>query len=300
MNAVIRSATTTELVQRPVPTPGPGEILVEIHCAGICRTDLYAASGALPVQAGRVLGHELAGAVVRSDGSVPVGARVTAVPGRSCGTCPECALFPERCAYPALLGLDLDGAFADFVVLPAASAVVVPGSLSDEEVAFVEPLAAAMAPLTAIAKTDRVGVVGRGRIGSLLARVIETATGRAPLRLDDHPSASSALDVVVETAPDAVSLDLALRALRPGGKLVLKSRPFERVPFDLRLAVQKELSLVGARYAPFRDAVTWLAEERVAVRDLFGGTAPLDRFADSFTRAATAHAPKLFLAPGSG
>jgi threonine dehydrogenase-like Zn-dependent dehydrogenase len=303
MSAIVRRAGGVELVAVSAPVPRPGEVLVEVALAGTCRTDLFVADGVLAVAEGRILGHELSGRIVAAASSERrVGERVTVLPAIPCHRCASCAERPERCARPAFLGLAEDGGFARFVRVPAVCALPLPDAISDREGAFVEPLAAALAVLDAgLRAEDTVAVVGRNRIGELAARVVEAAHGRRPAVLDEsEPGPSDAFDAVIETVPTSAALDLAFASLRPRGRLILKSRPPAHVPFDLALAVRKEIALQGARYGSFAEAIRWLAEGRVDVRDLLGPIFPLEGFADAFALARRKDAKKVFLAPGDG
>jgi threonine dehydrogenase-like Zn-dependent dehydrogenase len=302
MRAIVRRGGVTQLSEVAAPVASAGDVIIEIAVAGTCRTDLFVADGTLPVADGRVLGHECQGRIVASASDERrVGERVAVIPGIPCGHCPDCAARPERCARPRFLGVAEDGAFAQLVRVPARCALPLPDSIPDREGAFVEPLAAALAVLDAGARDgDSVAVVGRNRIGELVARVLESERGVRPTLLEEgEPVPRDAFDVVVETLPTSAGLDIALEALRPGGKLVLKSRPAARVPFDLALAVKKEIALQGARYASFSVAIAWLLERRVALEDLLGPVLPLTRFERAFELARAKGAPKVFLAPGA-
>jgi L-iditol 2-dehydrogenase len=273
MRAIVRNGTV-QLVERATPVAGEGEVLVEVKCAGICRTDVYVADGTLAVSEPRVLGHEAGGVVVSDHASLPRGARV--------------AIDPVR---PAMLGVERDGAFADVVVVPAHAVHRVPDDLRWEAVAMAEPVAAALGVLRApIGKRERGAVHGGGRIADLVVRVLEAA-GFAPLRWDGA-EAPRDLDWVVETRVDALS-ELML-ALRPGGTLVLKSRPPAPAALDVALAVRREITLVARSYGAFDDAVSWLANGRVRVDDLVGETYPLERFEAAFDAARRTERQKIF------
>ena len=155
-----------------------------------------------------------------------------------------------------------------------------------------EPVAAALGVLRApIHKRTRGAVHGAGRIADLVVRVLEVA-GFSPIRWDGA-DAPSDLDWVVETSPDALS-DL-MRALRPGGTLVLKSRPPKPAALDVALAVSREITLVARSWGEFDHAVTWLATGRIHVDDLVGETYPLDRYEAAFVAAKRSEKQKIFL-----
>lgn len=278
MRALVRDGKV-ELAERALPALGDDEVLVEVKRAGICRTDVYVAEGVLAVREPRVLGHEAAGVVASEHPRLPRGARV--------------AIDPIR---PCMLGVERDGAFADFVVVPASTVHRVPDDLRWEAAAMAEPVAAALGVLRApIHKRARGAVHGAGRIADLVVRVLEAA-GFSPIRWDgpsDVVGAPSDLDWVVETRTDALS-DL-MRALRPGGTLVLKSRPPKPAALDVALAVSREITLVARSWGAFDDAVTWLATGRVRVDDLVGETYPIERFEAAFAAARRSERQKIFL-----
>jgi len=273
MRALVRQGRV-ELAERAQPALGEDDVLVEVKRAGICRTDVYVADGTLAVREPRVLGHEAAGVVASDHPRLPRGSRV--------------AIDPIR---PCMLGVERDGAFADFVAVPATTVHRVPDDLRWEAAAMAEPVAAALGVLRApIHKRARGAVHGTGRIADLVVRVLEAA-GFSPIRWEGAP-APSELDWVVETRPDALSE--LMRALRPGGTLVLKSRPPSPAALDVALAVSREITLVARSWGAFDDAVTWLSTGRVRVDDLVGETYPLERFEDAFTAARRSERQKIF------
>jgi L-iditol 2-dehydrogenase len=272
--------------------PAEGEVLVTVKSAGICRTDVYVADGSLIVREPLVIGHEAAGVVMRADAGFDVGERVAINPALSCLVCATCASHGERpCADPVMLGVDRDGAFAEVVSVPARALVRVPNGVRWEVAAMAEPVAAALGVLRApIDRRGRGAVYGSGRIADLLVRVLE-AGGFAPIAWSE---AHGDLDWVVEARAIDGGLDEALRALRPGGTLVLKSRPANGAKLDVALAVRKEITIVARSYGPFDDAVAWLASGRLRVDDLVGEVFPLERHEAAFAAARAGERHKVF------
>jgi threonine dehydrogenase-like Zn-dependent dehydrogenase len=294
VKAVIREGGV-RLVAGTRPRRLPGETLVAVRRAGICRTDLYVADGRLAVEEPRVLGHEAAGVVVESD-EVLVGTRVAIQPALSCrvlGLAPCAACAVERpCSAPSMLGVDRDGAFAEVLAVPSRAVVRVPDDISWEVAAMAEPVAAALGVLRApIPRGTRGAVAGKGRIAGLMVRVLEEA-GHAPIPWTEKPTN---LDWVVESGVADHALDCALSALKPGGMLVLKSRPPAGATFDVATAVRRELHIVARSYGAFDEAVTWLG--RLRLEDLVGEVFPLDRFETAFEAARKDEKRKIFLAP---
>jgi threonine dehydrogenase-like Zn-dependent dehydrogenase len=301
MQALVRTDAGPALVTRPLPRRQPGEALIQVLLTGICRTDLFAADGQLPVAPLRVLGHETAGLVAEADRDAPLrpGQRVAIHPILACGGCRPC-LAGHACSRPRMLGLDEDGAFAGWMVVPASAVWPVPDALSLERVAYVEPVAAALAVLRAPIDRARRGlVVGTNRIAQLTLRVLAAHGFRGVSQIAaGDPVDEDAFDWAIETLATAETMEALLRAVRPGGVVVLKSRPAGRVPLDLARAVRKDLSLHAVSYAPFADAIDLLG--RLEVDDLLGERAPLADFREVFARARADESRKLFLAPPAG
>lgn len=273
--------------------PGDGEIVVEVKRAGICRTDSYVAEGSLAVDEPRVMGHEAAGVTLD-------GARVAIEPMLSCAMvgrakCVACEAG-RPCVRPAMLGVDRDGAFADRACVPARAVHRVPDSISWEAAAMAEPVAAALGVLRALSTRDRSArgaVIGRGRIADLVARVLRSA-GFAHDVIDVNDARDDAFDWIVEARATDGALIAATRALRPGGTLVLKSRPPAPAALDVALAVRKEITIIARSYGAFDDAIAWLASGRVAVDDLVGEVFPLERFDAAFSAARASEGKKIF------
>lgn len=242
-----------EVVDRPEPEPGPGEVVVAVERCGICGSDLHLrASGLLP--AGAVLGHELGGRVVEAapDGSgPPVGTLVAVLPARRCGTCSACrAGRPNLCQLQLTTSIGLgwrDGGFAERVAVPASGCHPMPAGSTPGRTALVEPYAVALHALARSRVGDdrdlAVAVIGAGTVGLMcvaaLARagvarlvVAEPRAGRADAA---RAVGATAVDAVVDVArvlgaPPEVVFDAtgaaavpgrAVEAAAPGGQVVL-------------------------------------------------------------------------------
>jgi threonine dehydrogenase-like Zn-dependent dehydrogenase len=312
MKAVVRNSERTELDEIPAPSRPPGWIKLRVLLAAICRTDVQAATGLLPLAGRRILGHEMVGEVLEADltGRYRPGDRVAvAQPLISCGECKMCA-DGERCAQRLMLGVDIDGAFAEEVVVPEASVCAVPHELALPRAAYVEPIAAMSAVLGAPIRPDGRGLVlGSGRIADLTARILRAHgfafVESAPMldrpqnpdfRETMDPGALEYYDFVIEAAGTDEALDLALRLVRPCGVVVLKSRPAVRLSIDVTRAVRNDVTLASVSYGPFGDAVRLAGE--LEIDDLLGPVYPLDKFDEALTASAdTSLGHKVFLAP---
>ncbi len=298
MRAVVRDGNGVSLVQAPRPVRPPGWLRLRVLLAGICRTDLYAAEGLLSVSGPRILGHELVGQVLEADpgSAMATGTRVTVAPLLPCGACHGCRRS-AACLEPRMLGVAVDGAFAEELVVPETSAHRVPGDLSLRRAAYTEPIAASLAVLGApIRREQRGAVLGSGRIATLTARILD-AHGFARVELlADLAADPGAFDFLVETSATEEVLAAALRGVRPGGVVVLKSRPPRAVAIDVARAVLHDVTLAAVGYGSFPDAVRLAGE--LPVDDLLGDVFPLEAFAAAFARARDERgAAKLFLSP---
>lgn len=310
MRAVVREAGRVAL--REVPRPeirSADDVIVRVAVAGICRTDLYAAQGRLGGAGPLILGHEFAGTVEAVGAHVTQvvpGTRVTVMPWVGCGHCAGCvslwAGVSLPCLRPQMLGVDLPGAFAELVCVPASAVYALPEGLPLAAGAYVEPIAASLAVLKAgVTAAERGLIYGENRIARLTYQVL-AAHGFARVDLYDPAIAGrapeeAAYDFVVETVATAPALAGVLRSVRPGGKVVLKSRPCQPVELDLRAAVLKEITLHAVNYSPFPAAIELAADTRFDLSGLLGPVFPLDQFEEAFRVAEGSEARKVFLAP---
>ncbi len=281
-----------------------GDVEIAVVLAGICRTDLHAAAGRIRTASGRVLGHELAGRVTGVGAKVTrfrPGERVTVFPIVGCARCPSCGRGapPWRCERSVMLGIDRQGAFADRLVVPQRAVYRLPDSVSFAHGAYAEPVAASLAVLDAELKEGAKGVIlGAGRIAELTRRVLASRGIDAPIRDPERDVlASCSVDFVIETAPTEHAIDAALDALRPGGVLVLKSRPADKVPFDFRRAVAREITIRAVAYGDMAAALTMIASGSLGLDDFVGPSYPLADYEAAFAAARVDESKKIFLRP---
>lgn len=299
----------------PAPVPAPGEALVRVRLAGICATDLALLEGYSPFTG--IPGHEFVGAIIAApDAPERVGERVVGEINIVCGTCPTCrAGRPTHCEGRTALGIrGRNGAFAEQLTLPLGNLHPVPAGVSDEQAVFTEPLAAALAILQRlpVPPAARVLIVGAGRLGQLIARVLRltgcelavvarhprqrellAAAGVRALAEDAVPA--RAFDLVVEASGAPAGFVLARSALRPRGTLVLKSTFRGSVPVDLAPLVVDEITVVGSRCGPFPPALRLLAAGLVDPTPLIDARLPLAEGVAAFALAARPGALKVLL-----
>ncbi len=301
------------------PEPGPGEALLRLRLAGVCSTDLELVRGYYPFRG--ILGHEFVADVVSSpDDPAWEGRRVVGEINAACSECrSSCRQGPTRhCPQRTVLGIvNRDGCFAEYLTLPIANLLEVPESLEDQAAVFTEPLAAALqiTQQVQIQPDSRVLVIGAGRLGQLIARVlaltgcrlcvsVRHAGQRERLErlgiecLQSDEIAAASMDVVIDAAGSPCGLDDALKAVRPCGAVVLKSTYASRHSIDFSRVVVDEVRLIGSRCGPFAPALRLMESARIDPRDLIQDRVSMDSAPSALERARQPGYLKALIAPG--
>ncbi|MFI7612751.1 zinc-dependent alcohol dehydrogenase family protein [Nonomuraea terrae] len=252
------------LVEREVPEPGPGEVLVRVEACGVCRTDLHLAEGDLPPRRPRTTpGHQAVGRVAGT------GERVGVAWLRStCGRCRYCRRGMENlCPGSAYTGWDADGGFAEYLVAPAEYVYPLPGDVPAERLAPL--LCAGIIGYRALARCDlpeggRLGIYGFGASAHLTAQaaiargatvhVVTRSPAARALALElgaasagDRPP--EPLDAAILFAPVGDLVPPALEALDRGGTLAIAGIHLTGVPpldYDRHLFQERTLRSVTA------------------------------------------------------
>lgn len=301
----------------PTPTPPAGEALIRVRLAGVCNTDLELAKGYYPYTG--VPGHEFVGQVESAPGAAGwTGRRVVGEINAACGACAQCAAGRRtHCERRTVLGIvNRDGAFAQHLVLPVANLHAVPDDLPDELAVFTEPVAAALRvhEQVAVAARDHVVVIGDGKLGQLIAQTLAgtgcdlLVVGRNPrkreslaalgIRAEDAGALPARrADVVVECTGNPEGLELARRAVRPRGTIVLKSTYHGQTRLDVSAVVVDEVTLMGSRCGPFAPALAALATGAVRVGHMVDARYPLADALEAFAHAGRPGAMKVLIKP---
>jgi len=297
------------------PVPPPGEALVRVRVAGVCNTDLELVRGYYPYAG--VPGHEFVGTVEAADGAPEWrGRRVVGEINAACGACPACeAGRRSHCEKRSVLGIvGRDGAFATHLRLPIANLHAVPDALPDAVAVFSEPVAAALEiqQQVRVAPSDRVVVIGAGKLGQLVAQTLAVTgcrlqvVGRSPRPLallaargiataTDAAIEPRRADLAIECTGHPDGLEIARRAVRPRGTIVLKSTYHGKAPIDMARFVVDEITLVGSRCGPFAPALALLADGRVDPRPLVEAHYPLADAVAAFDHASRPGALKILI-----
>jgi threonine dehydrogenase-like Zn-dependent dehydrogenase len=267
----------------PLPELEKGDVLIQPRLSGICSTDLELVNGYYPFCG--ILGHDFVGEVIEAPGFPDFeGKRVVGEINITCGHCIHCQ--QERgshCVNRTVLGISgRNGVFADYFSLPAKNLHIIPDSIADEQAVFTEPLAAALEiqEQINISPTDRVLVVGAGRLGQLVAQTISLndcdliVVARYPKQrkllekrgikvLDENNIAPGMMDIVVDTTGSPSGFEAARSAVRSRGTIVMKSTYAGPLEINASSLVVDEITLIGSRCGPFGPALDLIKDRLV-------------------------------------
>lgn len=218
---VLKAVGSATIDDVPDPSPGPGEVLIDVACVQPSVTECMLLAGepvathevlAARVAAGptRFGGHEFSGVVRVGGGRFAPGDRVTAVETATCGVCAACRRDrPDACVAPDIIGFTRPGAFAEQIVVPAVSVVAIPDGVSASAAAAIQPLAGALHAyaLADVRPGDTVLILGAGVMGVLAVQVARhgnagqvIVTGRSPAKR--ALAARFGADLVLDAAVD--------------------------------------------------------------------------------------------------
>lgn len=334
------------LVEVPVPVPGEGEVLVRVHATSICGTDLHIYDWnewaarritRLPM----TFGHEVAGTIEAVGAEVhhlEPGAFVAAETHIACGRCSTCrGGRPHICENLRILGVDTDGAFAEFVLLPSANAWVVGEGIHPDVASIMEPFGNGVHAAFGTGggediATNAVAVLGCGPIGLFAVGIARSLGAWKVIAIEPNPNrrgkarelgadlsvdptavdpVQAVLDetggvgaeVVLEMSGNAAAIDQGTRMLARGGRMSLLGLPEGPVTLDLNdQVIFKEARLQGITgremFRTWQQTTTLLSTGRVDVSPVISHRLPLSSYEEAFTITAAGDAGKVILLPG--
>lgn len=316
MKAVILINGELKVEDIQSPLLAEGEALIKVLKAGLCNTDLELIKGYMDFEG--VLGHEFVGCIVEAPEKDWVGKRIVGEINISCHECEMCqAGNSKHCLSRQVLGIQKkDGVFTEYVTLPLSNLHVLPSEISDIEAVFVEPLAAALEILEQIRirKEHEVLVLGDGKLGLLIAQVMQTQTphvfcvGHHPRKLTllqkkgiqtslEGQRWGQMFDVIVEATGNPKGLSEALCWIKPRGRIVVKSTFHGESKLDLSRMVIDEIQLIGSRCGPFGKALEFLKKRLIDVIELVDADFPLEEAQKAFELAKKPETMKVLLTP---
>jgi L-iditol 2-dehydrogenase len=312
--AVLVEPGRIEMEQRPLPRPGPGDVLIRVSSVGVCGSDTHyfrhGRIGSFVVEAPLVLGHEAAGTIVSVGESVDpsrIGQRVSIEPQRPDPDTAETRRGDYNlCPHMRFFGTPpVDGALCDYVTIGAAFAHPVPDSVSDDAAALCEPLSVGIAAVrkAGVIEGSRVLVTGAGPIGIVmvqLARAYDAteivvsdpdearrnqarASGATAVLDPTVDELGSGFDTFIDASGAPVAVTAGIHALRPAGTAVLVGSGAESMELPTQLIQNRELVLTGVfRYADtWPEAIALVESRRVDLDSMVTGRFPLERTAEA-------------------
>ncbi|MFC1595338.1 L-threonine 3-dehydrogenase [Gemmatimonadota bacterium] len=325
MRAIVKTAPGkgAELLEVPRPEPGAGDALIRVTATSICGTDLHIyewnawAEGRIGPRVPQTMGHEFCG-VVEAVGEgvdrVTVGDRVSAETHIVCHTCLPCRRDQyEVCLNTSILGVDRDGSFADYIVVPAENLWINPPELSDNVASALEPLGNAVH--TAMAESldgKRVLVTGIGPIGAFSVGVARALGATEVFASEpnayrralagamgaDHlidPGAVSLVGTIMELTGDGVDAVLemsghptaiqdAISCVIPGGHIAQLGLPPDLVTLDLNKLIFKGIRFYGIAgrkmWETWEEMTRLLASGRLDISPVLTHTLELEAFGE--------------------
>jgi L-iditol 2-dehydrogenase len=309
------------VIEKEKPVPGVGEVLVRVAFCGICGSDVHGMDNS----SGRrippmIMGHEASGLIEEVGEKVrgwQVGERVSFDSMVSCGECEFCERGETNlCHTREVMGVACDefkrdGAFAEWVVVPARILERIPEGLSMEEAAFMEPLGVALhaVRLVKVKAGESALVVGAGLIGLLVIQALKVAgcgeiiavdldrerlkraeelgaTGSFHSQEDEILLPEGGVDIAMEVVGAEPTLNLAIRSVRKGGRVGLVGNVVPEVKFPLQYVVTREIALLGscAIAGECGQALEAIASGEIKVKPLISATIPLAEGQDYFDR----------------
>jgi threonine 3-dehydrogenase len=329
-----------QLEQLSLPASGPTDVLVRVKATSICGTDLHIYGWDRWSQ-GRIkppvtLGHEFCGvveAVGEEVAAVKPGDFVSAEMHLNCGHCHQCRLGQAHiCQNLKIIGIDLDGAFAEFVKIPATNIWKLDPAIPEHYAAILDPLGNAVhTVLAGPIAGQTVLVTGCGPIGLMsiaVAKACGSSTvfatetndhrrkmakemgadfvlnpaGEDPVKRIREATDGTGVDVLLEMSGNPAAIQQGFKALRAGGRASLLGIPTENVPLDLVEDVIFKGATVQGIYGR-RMYETWvqmtalLKAGRLNLQSLFGESVALENFESAFGKLQNGLAGKILMYP---
>ncbi|MDP8955965.1 MAG: L-threonine 3-dehydrogenase [Actinomycetota bacterium] len=341
-----REGPGAQLVDLPIPEPGPGEVLLQVHATSICGTDVHIyrwdSWAAKRIKVPMTFGHEVAGrveAIGPEVHHVAEGSFVSVETHIFCGHCRTCRSGRQHiCENLRIVGVDTEGAFAEYVVVPAANTWEVDRRIPPDVACMLEPFGNAVHSAFPSGEgsdlpTSSVAVIGCGPIG-LFAIGIARAAGAPqvlaiepndfrlglakqmgadilidpnredPVEAAVHATDGHGVEVVLEMSGVGPAIEQGTRMLASGGRMSLLGLPMKPVSLDVTdHVIFKEARLFGVTgrelFRTWQQASTLIATGLVDVAPVITHRFTLEQHEEAFDVVGSGAAGKVLLLPNA-
>jgi alcohol dehydrogenase len=319
MKAAIFDGKEVKIKEIAEPKIDDSQVLVRVKAVGICGTDIAIIHGDLPTPIPIILGHEFAGEVVKLGRKIKkiwlnkrVASEINSNVDFNCYYCKQGQY--TQCISRKAIGIDINGALAEYIALYPYLLHEIPDSLSYEDATFIEPLAAAYQAfeMMPIDKNDHtIAIFGLGKLGLLIAQVAlikglnlivvdgsdkklqiakkfgaseilnRLKISNIPMEIKNQTNGIGA-DIVVDTTGNPNVLNDIIASCRTRGKIHVKSTHGLETPINLTDIVVRELTLYSSRCGPFDKAIDGLKSGKIQVKELISNKFNLDEINEAF------------------
>jgi len=332
-----------ELKEMPVPKPGMGEVLINVKACGVCGTDIHVLHDRFPYWPPVILGHEFAGEIIELGPEVQnfkIGDRVVGEPHtQACGKCYLCRTGNiQICPLKRSPGWGIHGGMASYLKMPEMLLHRIPGGISWEEAALIEPLANTVHDIIERAKINAgefVSITGPGPIGLLAAQVCQAAGARAvmiigtqrdeairlqkarelgvthvvnlekqdPVALALELTGGIGVDLAIDASGAAPAIGMAFDLIRKKGRVCaigLTSQDKIEFPWDKAMFKVADLHFnMSTSYTSWETAIHLLESGKIHLKPLISHAKPLTEWKQVFDDIEALQAIKAVLLPAT-
>ncbi|MFA4924699.1 MAG: zinc-dependent alcohol dehydrogenase family protein [Ignavibacteriaceae bacterium] len=319
--AVFNGNKNIVLSDYPLRTLEKNELLIKVACCGVCGTDKHIYEGQSPSSIPVILGHEYSGIIIEkgdSDSKFNIGDKVAIDPNIYCGHCDYCRKgLVSFCENLKALGVSMNGGFAEYSIVPASQAYILPPDFDLSIAAFSEPLSCCLRGIEQadIQQGNTVVIIGGGSIGLLMVQLVRNSGASKIILVEPDSSkqklgielgadcslspynekifdeikelTDSQVDVVIECVGSKETVVNAIKMAGKGGKVIIfgLAPKDQNVTLNLQYLFQNELKIFNSFLNPFtiKPAIDLLVNKKISVQKLLTKQIYLKDMADIFS-----------------
>ncbi|MEM2083663.1 MAG: alcohol dehydrogenase catalytic domain-containing protein [Nitrososphaerota archaeon] len=317
MKAAVYGIDGLNIMDVDKPKLSKNEVLIKVYRAGICGTDKAIVSGTYPIKKTLIIGHEFSGIIEEVSQNINkeiIGKKVVSEINIVCHNCYFCLKGEKtHCLNRKAIGIDIDGAFAEYIKVPFENIHFIPENISMDEAVFIEPIAACIRSFEIVPfrPEDNLVILGPGPIGLLsmqiaknygIKKIIVLGTKKDRLKLAEELGADLTInvseenyiervlketngigaDIVIEATGNPNGISEAIKLVRSRGKIIVKTTCGQYSNINATELVVREIELIGTRCGPFDKAIDMLANNKIEVLKLISHKFKLENIMEAF------------------